>query len=144
MAAFTGPVCVDQLRMDDPRRRLITAGGALGRTAPSGRHGDSFLPNSQRGQSMRTTFVGNSPREREPFRIALFHRRQRLAGHPGEGLNFSFHVARQPREKKIAVRVDNLLRRVNFLHSEFESARVHAFWLLDVIAGTPLAADFPA
>ena len=25
--------------------------------------------------------------EREPFRIALFHRRQRLAGQPGEGMN---------------------------------------------------------
>jgi hypothetical protein len=44
---------------------------------------------SQPGQSIRTTFKGNSPSEREPCRIALFDRGHRLSGHPGEGLNFS-------------------------------------------------------
>jgi len=31
--------------------------------------------------------VRRSPSEREPFRINLFHRPQRLAGQPGEGMN---------------------------------------------------------
>ena len=38
---------------------------------------------------MRTTFEGNSPSEREPFRIVLFNPRHCLSGHPGEGLNAS-------------------------------------------------------
>ena len=38
-----------------------------------------------RSQSMRTTAEGNSPSEREPFRIALFDRVHRLASQPGEG-----------------------------------------------------------
>lgn len=38
--------------------------------------------------------------------------------------------------------VDDLLRRVNFLQSAFESARVHTFWLLNEIADSALAANF--
>ena len=48
---------------------------------------------------MRRSCEGNSPSEREPFGIALFDRRHRLAGHPGEGGDLSFS-GRAPQPSK--------------------------------------------
>jgi hypothetical protein len=42
------------------------------------------------------------------------------------------------------VRINNLLRRANFLHSAFASARVHTLWLLNRSADSALAANFLA
>ena len=53
-------------------------------------------------------------------------------------------VSFQPREQEIGVRINDLLRRVNFFHSAFESARVHTFWLLNRSADPALAANFLA
>ena len=65
----------------------------------------SLPARSQRGQSIRTTFKGNSPSEREPCRIALFDRGHRLSGHPGKGLNFSFQGVRLGGEAPMLKRV---------------------------------------
>ena len=53
-------------------------------------------------------------------------------------------ISFQPREQEIGVRINNLLRRANFLHSAFASARVHTLWLLNRSADSALAANFLA
>ena len=64
--------------------------------------------------------------------------------HAGRRAGSSSAQASQPSEEEVSVRLDGLLRCVNSLHSAFESAHVHAFWLWDIIAHSGLAADFPA
>ena len=54
---------------------------------------------------MRGSCEGNSPSEREPFGIALFDRRHRLAGHPGEGGDLSFQGERLSRVSAVLQRV---------------------------------------
>jgi hypothetical protein len=86
----------------------------------------SIAPGSTATLADASRGKGNSPSERQPFRIALLDSGHRLAGYPVEGGRSVFSGrAPQPVDQEHGVLIEGLLRPIDFFHGAFEGAPVH-------------------